>query len=262
MRGFDNEDLKGDFFDVLYSRKQGSEPAEAYLGEQWALGRRKLPHMPEEMVLNIFKRNLRGSIKAIIGNQRFETAEALRLAAEHVDESLAEKRTASRQMCSPPVFGENLMLENSFPRNSPSSSKLNFRKFDNSKPSTSYRKSSKSIAPKKTYARESSGAVAPRKSLICYACQKEGHYAFGCPQKKTKVEETRRVNIINIDMRDYEKYPREIYGKAKTRQIGTARSKGRKNPTRRKRTSTCTRVRRVRKIALHQENHHRRQEAA
>lgn len=100
LRKFDNEDLKRDLLALLYSRQQGSEPAEAYLGEQWTLSRRIVP---EEMILNTFKRNLPGSIKAIIGNQRFETAEALSLAAAHAEESLAEERRAFRQTRLPPA---------------------------------------------------------------------------------------------------------------------------------------------------------------
>lgn len=64
LRRVDNEGLKMDLLDIVYSHKQGNEPVEVYLGEQWAL--------------------------------------ALSLAAAHVEESLAEERTASRPMRLPP----------------------------------------------------------------------------------------------------------------------------------------------------------------
>lgn len=71
------------------------------------------------------------------------------------------------------------------------------------------------------------------KILIFYACQKEGHYAFECPQNKAKSNNAERDNNISIDMRE---------NRARVRKTKRWINKGLKSLIQRRNISTSTRT--------------------
>lgn len=98
----------------------------------------------------------------MIGNQNFDRAEALMRAAAHVEDSLAEERSAHRQVCPPPLMVE--LSQPTSPVRQPTTYKCPWPKI----PLT---------FSKGTFASENKGLEQKRKDQGCFNCGKTGHFA-------------------------------------------------------------------------------------